>query len=43
MDVPEPIWAVPGMIPTGLTLSRARPKIGKSWLAFDLLHRRGAR
>lgn len=29
-------WLVPGLLPEGLTLLAARPKIGKSWLALDL-------
>jgi len=29
-------WIVPGLIPEGLTLLAGPPKIGKSWLTFDL-------
>lgn len=29
-------WLVPGLLPQGLTMLAARPKIGKSWLALDL-------
>ena len=33
----DPIaWLVPGLIPEGLMILAARPKIGKSWLALDL-------
>ena len=33
---PEPKWAVPKLIPEGLTLLVGRPKMGKSWLALSL-------
>jgi hypothetical protein len=29
-------WAVPGMVPDGLTLLAGPPKLGKSWLVLDL-------
>lgn len=33
----EPIqWAVPGLVPSGLSLLVGAPKLGKSWLALDL-------
>src|SRR5687768_6732745 len=32
----EPRWAVPGLIPEGLFLLAARPKLGKSWLMLSL-------
>jgi AAA domain len=32
----EPRWAVPGLIPEGVTLLAGPPKAGKSWLALDL-------
>jgi hypothetical protein len=32
----EPRWAVPGIIPEGVTLLAGPPKIGKSWLALDM-------
>jgi len=32
---PEPQWAVPGLIPVGLTFLAGRPKVGKSWLALQ--------
>lgn len=33
---PEPIWAIPGILPVGLTLFAGRPKLGKSWLLLQL-------
>lgn len=34
---PKPMrWAVPGLVPEGLTLLAGAPKRGKSWLALDL-------
>ena len=35
---PEPRWAVPGLIPEGLTVLAGRPKLGKSWLALQVSH-----
>jgi hypothetical protein len=35
-DFPEPQWAVPGLVPAGLTILAGRPKIGKSWLALQI-------
>ncbi len=37
-DFPEPPWAVPGLVPVGLTLLAGRPKVGKSWLALQIAH-----
>lgn len=34
---PEPEWLVPGLLPVGLTLLAGRPKVGKSWLALQLV------
>ena len=34
---PEPVWAVPGLLPVGLTVLAGRPKIGKSWLCLQLV------
>ena len=34
---PEPVWAVPGLLPVGLTILAGRPKIGKSWLCLQLV------
>lgn len=36
MEFPEPAWAVPGLIPVGLTILAGRPKVGKSWLMLQL-------
>jgi hypothetical protein len=36
MDLPEITWAVPGLVPDGLTLLAGPPKLGKSWLVLDL-------
>lgn len=33
---PDPKWAVPGLIPEGLTLLAGPPKVGKSWLSMGL-------
>ena len=33
---PEPIWAIPDLLPAGLTLLAGRQKVGKSWLAMQL-------
>lgn len=33
---PDPRWAVPGLLPEGVTLLGGAPKIGKSWLALGL-------
>src|SRR5690606_11474648 len=35
-DWPEPTWAVPDIIPAGLTILAGRPKVGKSWLALSI-------
>ena len=35
-EIPEPVWAVPNMLPIGLTIFGGRPKVGKSWLALQL-------
>src|SRR6185369_10098526 len=29
-------WAVPGLLPQGCVLLAGRPKVGKSWFAFQL-------
>lgn len=36
MVFPPPRWAVPGLIPEGLTILAGSPKVGKSWLALSL-------
>jgi hypothetical protein len=35
-EFPDPVFAVPGLVPTGLAILAAKPKIGKSWLALQL-------
>lgn len=35
-ELPEIRWAVPGMVPEGLTLLAGPPKLGKSWFVLDL-------
>jgi AAA domain len=35
-DLPEPRWAVPDLIPEGLTVLAGRPKLGKSRLALSI-------
>jgi len=35
-EFPPITWAVPDMLPTGVTLFGGREKMGKSWLAFSL-------
>jgi len=37
-NLPEPKWAIPGLVPEGLTLLGGRPKVGKSWLALQMAH-----
>jgi DnaB helicase-like protein/AAA domain-containing protein len=36
MELPEPRWAVPDLVPCGLSLLAARPKFGKSWLTLQV-------
>jgi hypothetical protein len=36
MQLPEPRWAVEGIVPEGLTILAGKPKLGKSWLALNL-------
>jgi hypothetical protein len=33
---PEPVWAVPGILPIGLAILAGAPKVGKSWLALQI-------
>ena len=37
-EFPEPNWAIPNLIPEGLTILGGRPKIGKSWLLMQIAH-----
>ena len=34
---PDPVWAVDGLVPAGLTVLAGRPKAGKSWMVLDLV------
>ena len=34
-ELPPPRWAIPGILPEGLTLLAGKPKQGKSWLALS--------
>jgi len=34
-EFPEPTWAIPGVLPVGLSTLAGRPKVGKSWLALQ--------
>jgi hypothetical protein len=36
MELPEPKWAVEGILPEGLSLLAGKPKLGKSWLALNV-------
>lgn len=33
---PEPVWAIPGILPAGLSILAGPPKVGKSWLGLQL-------
>lgn len=35
---PEPRFAIPGIVPEGLTILAGRPKIGKSWFSLNMSH-----
>jgi hypothetical protein len=35
---PETKWAIPGILPEGLSILAGRPKLGKSWLALQFAH-----
>lgn len=35
-DWPEPVWAIPDLLPAGLAILAGKPKIGKSWLALQM-------
>ena len=37
MELPEPRWAVNGLIPEGLSVLAGKPKLGKSWMAVDVM------
>jgi hypothetical protein len=33
---PEPVWAIPQLLPVGLSILGGKPKVGKSWLALQV-------
>ena len=35
-DFKEPVWAIPRVLPEGLTILAGKPKMGKSWMALSL-------
>ena len=37
MEFPDPVWIVDRMIPEGLTVFYAKPKLGKSFFALQIL------
>jgi hypothetical protein len=41
-DWPEPVWAIPDMLPVGLAILAGKPKAGKSWLALQVAQAVGA-
>lgn len=36
LDLPEPKWVVPGILPEGLAILAGKPKRGKSWMALGI-------
>lgn len=36
MQLPPPVWVVPGLLSEGLTILAGKPKLGKSWLALNM-------
>jgi hypothetical protein len=36
MELPEPRWAVDGILPEGMSVLAGKPKLGKSWLALNV-------
>ncbi len=36
MELPDPAWVVPGLLPQGLSILAGNPKLGKSWLSLGL-------
>jgi hypothetical protein len=35
-ELPAVKWAIPGIVPEGVTILAGKPKLGKSWLALDM-------
>ena len=38
LKLPDPKWAIPDMVPEGVTILGGRPKVGKSWMALQMAH-----
>ena len=38
LNLPEPNWIIPGIIPEGLTILAGKPKAGKSWMVLHLAY-----
>ena len=36
LTLPEPKWAVAGLLPAGFSVLAGKPKLGKSWLGLDI-------
>ena len=36
MEFPEPVWAVPDILPIGLSILAGKSKVGKSWMALQI-------
>ena len=36
MELPDPNWVVPGLLPEGFSFLAGNPKLGKSWLALGI-------
>lgn len=36
MELPPPVWVVPGLLSEGLSILAGKPKLGKSWLALNI-------
>ena len=36
MELPDPKWVVPGLLPEGFSILAGNPKLGKSWLALGI-------
>lgn len=36
MDLPEPRWAIPDLLPEGLAIFAGPPRIGKTWCVMDI-------
>jgi RecA-family ATPase len=36
LELPPVSWAIPDILPAGVTILAGKPKLGKSWLALSL-------